>query len=70
MLAEKLFSMTDKLSRALQAKKVFAIEAKKYIADGLKKDFRSDSKFDDFWSGLKEKAEKLDVDEPVLPRRL
>ena len=44
MLAEKVFSMTDKLSRALQAKRVFAIEAKKYIAvtvDGLK-DLRSD----------------------------
>ena len=71
MLAEKVFSMTDKLSRALQAKRVFAIEAKKYIAVtvyGLK-DLRSDSKFDDFWSGVKEKAEELDVDEPVLPRR-
>ena len=71
MLAEKVFSMTDRLSRALQAKHVFAIEAKKYIAitvDGLK-DLRSDSQFDDFWSGVKEKAEELDVDEPVLPRR-
>ena len=71
MLAEKVFSMTDKLSRALQAKRVFAIEAKEYIAvtvDGLK-DLRSDSKFDDLWSGVKEKAEELDVDEPVLPRR-
>ena len=31
-LGEKLFSLTDRLSRALQAKRVFAVEAKKFVA--------------------------------------
>ena len=31
------------------------------------KDLKSDFKFDDFWSGVKEEAEELDADEPALP---
>ena len=32
-------------------------------------DLRSNSNFDEFWSEVKGKAEELDVDEPVLPRK-
>ena len=70
-LAEKVFSLTDRLSRALQAKRLFAVEAKKYVAVTMAslKDLRNDSTFDEFWSGVKQNAEKLDVDEPILPRK-
>ena len=70
-LAEKVFSLTDRLSRALQAKRVFAVEGKKYVAltVGSLKDLRSDTKFDDFWAGVKRNAEELDVNEPVMPRK-
>lgn len=70
-LGEKVFSLTDRLSRALQAKRVFAVEAKKYVAVMVAslKELRNDSNFDEFWSGVKQNADKLDVDEPVLPRK-
>ena len=32
-------------------------------------DLRSNSKFDEFWSEVKGKAEELDVDKPVLPQK-
>ena len=71
MLAEKVFCLTDRLSRALQAKRAFAVEAKKYVAVmvGSLMDLRSNSKFDQLWSEVKGKAEELDVDEFVLPRK-
>ena len=55
----------------MQAKHVFAVEAKKYVAVAMAslKDLRNDSNFDEFWSGVKQNAEKLDVDEPILPRK-
>lgn len=55
----------------MQAKRVFAVEAKKYIAVTVAslKELRNDSNFDEFWSGVKQNADKLDVDEPVLPRK-
>ena len=70
-LAEKVLSLTDSLSKAIQAKRVFAFEAKKYVAvtvTGLK-DFRSDSKFEDFWQEVNQRAAELHIDEPTLPRR-
>ena len=71
MLVEKVFSLTDTLSRALQGKHMFAIEAKKYIAItvGSLKNLRCESKFVEFWSETKAKAEELGVDKPVLPRK-
>ena len=54
----------------MQAKRVFAVEAKKYVAVTVAsslKELRNDSNFDEFWSGVKQNADKLDVDEPVLP---
>ena len=70
-LFEKVFSLTDRLSRALQAKRVFAFEAKKYFAVTVAslKDLRSDSNFDELWSGVKRNAEELGVYEPILPRK-
>ena len=54
----------------MQAKSIFAVEAKKYVAVTVAslKDL-NDSNFDEFWSGVKQNAEKLDVDEPILPRK-
>lgn len=66
-LAEKVFSLTDRLSRALHDKRVFAVVGKKYV--GSLKDLRIDTKFDDFWAGVKRNAEELDVNEPVMPRK-
>ena len=71
-LAEKVLSLTDSLSRAIQAKHVFAFEAKKYVAvtEAGIKDFRSDSEFKDFWQQVNRKAAELNIDEPTLPRRI
>ena len=56
-LAEKVLSLTDPLSRAIQVKHVYAFEAKKYVAvtEAGIKDFRSDSEFKDFWQQVNRK---------------
>ena len=66
-----MLSLTDYFSKAIQAKRVFAFEAKKYVAvtvAGLK-DIRSDSEFKDIWQEVNRKAAELNIDEPTLPRR-
>ena len=70
-LEEKVLSLTDSLSRAIQAKHVFAFEAKKYVAvtEAAIRDFRSDSEFKDFWQQVNRKAAELNIDEPTLPWR-
>ena len=60
----------DTFSKAIQAKRVFAFEAKKYVAvtvAGLN-DIKSDSEFKDIWQEVNRKAAELNIDQPTLPR--
>ena len=71
MLTEKVFSLTDTLSRALQGKHKFAIEAKKYITItvGSLKNLRCESTFVELWSETKAKAEELGADKPFCLKK-
>ena len=71
VIGEKLFSITDILSKALQRKTMCAMEAKRFAAVTLAslKEQRSDSHFDKIWEELLVKADEFDCEEPVLPRR-
>ena len=71
VIGEKLFSITDTLSKALQRKTMSAIEAKRLAAVTLSslKEQRSDTHFDKVWEELLAKATEFDCEEPVLPRR-
>ena len=70
-LGEKLFRITDTLSKALQKKDLSAMAAKKCASvtvSGLK-DLRSDSKFSEYWAEVTGKASDLGIAEPTLPRK-
>lgn len=70
-ISEKVFSITDKLSKALQKKDLSAIAAKKYASitmHGLK-ELRDDTKFGEFWLQTTAKATELGIGEPTLPRK-
>ena len=71
VIGEKLFSITDILSKALQKKTMCAMEAKRLAAVTLAslKEQRSDGHFDKIWEELLVKADEFDCEEPVLPRR-
>ena len=71
VIGEKLFSITDTLSKALQRRTMSAIEAKRLAAVTLSslKEQRSDTHFDKVWEELLAKATEFDCEEPVLPRR-
>ena len=71
VIGEKLFSITDTLSKALQRKTMCAMEAKRLAAVTLAslKEQRSDSHFDKIWEELLAKVDEFDCEEPVLPRR-
>lgn len=70
-LSEQIFSITDSLSKAFQKKDLSAIVAKKgaSLVIATLKELRCDSKFSEFWKEVTDKAIKLDVGEPTLPRR-
>ena len=61
-VSEKVFNITDTLSRAMQKKSLCASEAKRYAAITLSslKDLRLDANFDVFWHQLQEKATQLE----------
>ena len=71
ILSEKIFSITDALSRALQKKDLSAAAAKKgsVVIVSTLKELRSDSEFTKFWTDVCEKAVQLEVGQPILPRR-
>ena len=68
-VAEKLFSITDTLSRAIQKISLCACEAKKMaeVTISSLKDHRSDTCFKHFYEDTKKKASDLGVDELTLP---
>ena len=70
MLGEKLYAITDMLSRSLQAKDVTASDAK-LSSEAIYKNIvrlRSDEEFDSFWEKATTKASELQLSDPVLPR--
>ena len=71
IVSEKIFSITDTLSRAFQKKDLSAIVAKKgaSVVICTLKEMRNDSKFTEFWQEITSKAIELDIGEPTLPRR-
>ena len=71
VVGEKVFSLTDILSKAMQRKTMSAVEDKRLAAVTLSslKDQRCDSCFSSMWKELLEKVTEFDCEEPVLPRK-
>ena len=71
ILSEKIFSITDALSRALRKKDLSAAAAKKgsVVIVSTLKELRTDSEFTKFWTDVCEKAVQLEVGQSILPRR-
>ena len=71
VISEEVFSITNKLSKALQRKGLSAIAAKKFssITICALKELRNDSKFEEFWVQTTAKATELGIGEPTLPRK-
>jgi len=64
-------SVSDNLSKTLQSTSMSAAESQKIVNMTVRtlKSIRSDEKFLLFWKLTKQKASKLDIKEPVLPRQ-
>ena len=71
VIGEQLFGITDTLSKALQKKTMCALEAKRLAAVTVSslKEMRKDDNFDSIWDDLLKKADELECEEPILPRR-
>ncbi|XP_065191926.1 zinc finger MYM-type protein 1-like [Sycon ciliatum] len=70
-LSETILKITDNLSKALQATSMSAAEAQHVASLTVKtlQDMRSDQSWSSFYALVTALQGKLDVDEPVLPRR-
>jgi len=70
-LGEMILRHSDNLSRTLQKKDLSAIEGQRVagLVKATLQSMRSTDQFDLFWKVLTRKAEKLNIDEPVLPRK-
>ena len=71
MVSQLFFSITDKLSKAVQTKSICAFEATEYASVTLKclEEERSEDRFNCLWEDLMSKKTKFGVGEPVLPRK-
>ena len=70
-LGEMILKHSDNLSRTLQKKDLSAAEGQ-HIASLVKatlQSIHSTDRFDSFWKVLTKKAEQLNIDEPILPRK-
>ncbi len=70
-LSHKLYSLTDNLSKTLQKEKMSAITGHHLatLTVDTMKGMRNDQDFKLFFESLKQKATKLDVGDPILPRK-
>ena len=70
VVSQLFFSITDKLSKAVQTKSICAFEATEYASVTLKclEEERSEDRFNCLWEDLMSKKTKFGVGEPVLPR--
>ena len=70
-LGEMILRHSDNLSRTLQKKDLSAVEGQRVagLVKATLQSMRSTDQFDLFWKVLTRKAEKLNIDEPVLPRK-
>ena len=70
-LGEKILSLADNLSKALQGKSISAVQGQHMatVRVGSLKAMRCDKGFDSFWQPVIEKMVSIDVNEPTLPRR-
>ena len=71
VVSQPFFSITDKLSKAVQTKSICAFEATEYASVTLKclEEERSEDRFNCLWEDLMSKKTKFGVGEPVLPRK-
>ena len=71
IISEKVFTITDNLSKALQKKDLHAISARKNatVVISMLKELRTDSEFINFWEKVIKKGQELDIGEPTLPRK-
>ena len=62
IISEKIFSITDSLSKAFQKKDLSAIAARKdsLVVVSTLKQLRNDSEFSKFWTNVKERAIQWD----------
>ena len=71
LLSHRIYSLTDNLSKTLQKERISALEGQRLAnltVDTLK-GMRTREAFDLFFELTKKKAAKLDVEEPMLPRK-
>ena len=68
MLGQTVLFHSDNLSRTLQKGDISASEGQD-IAKMTVKTLRTDNNFALFWSKVTKKANKLNIDEPALPRK-
>ena len=71
VLLELLLKHSDNLSKTLQSPKLSASEGQRIAAMTVKtlQSLRTDSNFDLFWTKAETARQKLDVNEPELPRK-
>ena len=71
VVSEKLFTITDTLSKAVQQKTICAVDAKRYASLTISrlKEEREDEKFESLWKNLLLKRIELEMAEPTLPHK-
>ena len=69
VVSEVFFGITDKLSKAVQSKSIYAFEATQYASVTLRclEEKQSEDRFNSLWEDLIGKKSKLGVGEAVLP---
>ena len=71
LLSHRLYSITDNLSKTLQKEKMSALDGQTLARLTLQtlQDMRTCENFESFFNVVRKKADKLDVEEPSLPRK-
>lgn len=71
MLPHEILSLTDNLSKSLQQESLSASEGQRLAKRTLDSlvNLRSDDSFDSFWTTVQSQSDRVDVNEPVVPRR-
>ena len=71
LLGKMILIQTDNLSRTLQDSKCTAVEGQDVASNTVKtlRLIRNDSSFEGFWKLVQSEKERLEVDDPALPRK-
>ena len=70
-LSHRFFSLTDNLSKTLQKETTRALSSQRFagLTINTLKGMRNDDDFKLFYNLVKQKAEKFDIADPVLPKK-